>query len=246
MRFKSAIVALFLGIAGMPAAPAAEFRAVFGHWRYDLTGHVIDRDQTYDFDRDLDLRTSGRRSLLLDYDTKAGWPDFALSYSQFGAQGERSDTGTVGIGPIPIGSETRRLAADADFDDYDLTARIPWRWGGATVSLGLSVKWLRGDLVIDDSNEPAPSRQNYDEVFPELHLQLRWPLTRYLTLAGAAQGIQYQGSKATEYRAALELRLRKLLLEFGWQEKHYEITLDNYRLDARLDGALLRAGFLLN
>lgn len=243
MKSKPVIAALLLGFA--PVLQAAEFRAVAGHWRYDLTGQVTDRGQTYDFERDLGLRPSGRRSLLLDYDTKAGWPDFAVSYSQFGAQGERSETGTVGIGPIPIGSETRRLAADADFDDFDLTARLPLRLGSASLSLGLTVKRLRGELVIDDSEEPAPRRQNYDEIFPELHAQLRWPWSRFLTLAATLQGIEYRGSAASEYRAALELRLGRLLLEGGWQEKRYEITLDNYRLDSRLNGALLRAGFIL-
>lgn len=247
MRFKFAITALFLGgapfLGWAPALEAAEFRAALGSWRYDLSGSVTDRGETFDFKNDLGLRPSGRRSLLLGYDTAEGWPDFAASFSQIGAQGERTETRP---GLLPINPpQTRRLATDADFDDYDLTARVPWRLGGAVLSLGLTAKWLRGALVIDDSNEPAPRRQNYNEIFPQLHVQLRWPWSRFLTLAATAQGIEYRGSVANEYRAALELRLGKLLLEGGWQEKRYEITLDNYRLDARFDGALLRIGFLI-
>lgn len=229
----------------MPVLQAAEFRVGLGGWRYELSGSVTDRGETFDFDNDLGLRTSGRRSLLLEFDTKKGWPDFAASFSQIGAQGQHEETSTIGIGPIPIEMGTRTLTSDADFNDYDLTARVPLRVGRAVISFGLTAKRLRGDLVIDDSEEPAPRRQNYDEVFPALHAQLRWPLSRFLTLAGAVQGIEYNGSKASEYRAALELRLLKLLVEVGWQEKRYEITLDDYRLDARLDGALLRLGFLL-
>lgn len=229
----------------MPPLPAAEFRVALGSWRYDLSGFVTDRGETFNFENDLGLQASGRRSLQLEYGTPEGWPDFAASFTQLGAQGERTGPCTAGIAQCLIDPQPRRLATDVDFDDYDLTARIPLSVRNAAVSLGLTAKWLRGDLVIDDSDEPAPRRQNYDEVFPELHVQLRWPLSRFLTLAGAAQGISYGGSKATEYRAALELRLLKLLVEIGWQEKRYEITLDDYRLDARLDGALLRFGFLL-
>jgi hypothetical protein len=224
---------------------AAEFRVGLGGWRYDLSGFVTDRGETFDFENDLGLQASGRRSLLLEFDTKEGWPDFAASFSQIGAQGERTGPCTAGVAQCLIDPEPRRLATDTDFRDYDLAARVPLRVGGAVVSFGLAVKQLRGNLVIDDSDEPAPRRQDYDEVFPELHVQLRWPLSRFLTLAGAVQGIEYNGSKAVEYRAALELRVLKLLVEAGWQEKRYEITLDNYRLDARLDGTLLRFGFLL-
>ncbi len=230
----------------MPAPQAAEFRATLGNWRYDLSGFVTDRGESFDFENDLGLEPSGRRSLSLEYDTNEGWPDFSASFNQIGAQGERTGPCTAGIAQCLIDPQPRRLATDADFKDYDLAAHVPIRLGRAAVSLGLAARWLRGDLVIEDSDEPAPRRQNYDELFPELHVQLRWPLSRFLTLAGAAQGIEYRGSKATEYRAALELRLLKLLIEAGWQEKRYEITLDDYRLDARLGGALLRFGLLLD
>lgn len=244
MRSRLAIALVLLSLSAATPLQAGEFRAALGSWRYDLSGDVTDRGETFDFEKDLGLGASGRRSLLLEYDTPARWPDLAASFSQLGARGERTETRPA---PLPIGPpQTRRLATDVDFDDYDLTVRVPLRVAAAVVSLGLSAKRLRGEVVIDDSDEPAPRHQTYDEVFPQLHAQLRWPLSRFLTLAVAAQGIEYQGSKAAEYRVAAEIRLwKRAQIEFGWQEKRYEITLDDYRLDARLDGALLRLGVLL-
>lgn len=245
LRILSVIAVL---CSALPSAASAEFRVGLGGWRYDLSGFVVDQGKTYDFERDLGLEASGRRSLSLELDTKAGWPDFAAGFTQLGAHGVHEETMAGGlIGPIPLPGTTRTVVSDSDFDDLDLTARVPLRWGAATVSLGLTVKRLRGQIVIDDSEEPAPRRQDYDETFPQLHAQLRWPITSFLALTGGAQGIAYEGSRATELRATAELRLlKRLLVEAGWQQKRYQISVDDYRLDAKLDGVLLRFGFLLN
>jgi hypothetical protein len=219
-----------------------ELRALFGGWHPELAGSVTDRGETFDFQDDLGLDASGRRSVLLELDTGRGrWPDWSASYSPLAAAGAREHETAL----IVVPGETRRLAATADFDDYDLTARYPLRWRAFQLSLGLSVKRLRGVIVIEDSEEPAPRRERYDEIFPQLHAGLRWRLGSLMHLVGQAQGVEYDGSRAVEYRAAAELRvLEPLLLELGWQEKRYKIGLSDYALDAKLDGFLLRVGLL--
>jgi outer membrane protein len=228
------------------SAATAEFRAGIGAWRYDLTGTVTDRGQTYDFERDLEIQASGRRSVLIEWDTGPGlWPDLAVSLSALGAAGRHEETFTLfDLLGNPVGSQTESVSAAADFDDYDLTARYPFDWGALRFAVGLTAKRLRGTVLIDDSSNPPPSQQNYDETIPEVHAQVRVPLGKAFVLGASAQGIEAGGSSALEWRAALELRLlAPLLVEVGWQEKRYNIQLDSYALDARLGGALLRAGF---
>lgn len=244
---------LILCLAALPvlgcctaAFAAPEFRAGYGSWRYDLSGTVTDRGRTYDLREDLELESSGRRSVLVEWDTGAGWwPDLALSFSQLGAAGRHEETFTLfDLLGNPIGTQTESITASADFDDYDLTLRYPFGLGPVQCAAGITVKNLRGEVLIDDSTNPPPSRQEYDETVPEVHVQLRWPLGQHLVLAAAGQGIEYDGSSAAEWRATAEVRLGPLLLEGGWQSKRYDINLDGYALDARLDGALARVGFV--
>lgn len=241
-RFSTAASAAFLlSAAFAPAADATEFRGTLGGWGYHLSGDLDDRGQHYDFGDDLGLQGRRRRSLQLDFDTPKGWwPDFAASYSQLGARGSTSRT--VTIGPI---TSTRTIFTDADFDGYDLVARYPWRWHSLRLAGGLAVQQLKGDVMIVDSNDSAPRIEHYDEVFPELHVQARWSLGSALALVGTLQGVEYDGSRAVEWRAAAEFRfMQPLLIEFGWQQKRYRIDLTDYELDARLRGTLLRVGFL--
>ena len=246
---------LILCLAALPALgcctaafAAPEFRAGYGSWRYDLSGTVTDRDRTYDLRQDLEMEpSSGRHSVLIEWDTGPGWwPDLALAYVKLGAAGHHEETFTLFdfLGQ-PIGTQTESITASADFDDYDLTLRYPFGLGPLQCAAGVTVKKLRGDVLIDDTSNPPPSRQSYDETVPELHAQLRWPLARWLALTAAGQGIKYDGNSASEWRATAELRLGPVLLEGGWQAKRYDIQLTGYALDAQLDGALARIGFVL-
>lgn len=223
------------------AAPTqgAELRATFGSWGYHFEGDVIDQGTRYDLKDDLELEPHRRRSAAFEYDTPAGaWPDLALSYSQMGARGHHEEQVTL---PLP---GTRTIDTDADFDSYELVARYPFRFGPARLSAGVAVQQLRGELLIDDSGQASASRQDYDETFPLLHAQLRLRLPG-LALVTTAQGVEYDGSRALEWRALLEARfLEPLQVEVGWQEKRYEIELTDYALDTRVSGLLVRVGLV--
>jgi outer membrane protein len=243
------LIPCFAALAALAAsapAAAAEFRAGYGGWRYDITGTVTDRDRVYDLQQDLALETAGRRSILVEWDTPSGWwPDLAVSFSDLGASGEAAyQTLTFDLLGNPIGTEDQTIHATASFDDYDVTLRYPFAVGAATYTAGVTVKKLRGTVVIDDSGNPPPSRQAYDETVPQVHAGLRWALGKRFAVLATAQGIQAGGNSALEWRAGAEVRLGPLLVEAGWQEKRYDIALDDYALDARLGGALARIGFV--
>ena len=228
-----------------PGVAAPEFRATYGSWRYDLSGTVTDRSRTYDLQNDLALESSGRRSVLIEWDTGPGWwPDWSASFSQLGASGYREyQSFGLDIFGNPF-AQDQTITASADFDDFDLTARYPFRLGALDLAAGVSAKKLRGEVLIDDTGNPPASRQSYDETVPEIFASLRLPLGKALALAGSAQGIEAGGNSALEWRAGAELRLAAVLLEAGWQEKRYDLKLDDYALDARLDGAFARIGLV--
>lgn len=236
-----------LALCGACAAWGAELRAGAGGWHYDLAGKVNDNGNVYDFDQDLALHPEGRRSIMLEWDTPSGWyPDLAASYSRIGASGSHEQTVPVFVGGIQVGTVTRTINASADFDDYDLALRYPWRWGSLRLTGGAVAKRLKGRVDIADSQQSQAIHETYDETVPELQLGLRWPLGRWFTLAATGQGLEYRGSRAYEWRGVLELRgLGPLFADAGWQLKRYDIDVDGYALDAKLNGALFRLGLLL-
>ena len=239
------LAALAALACGPLAHAGAEFRAGYGSWRYDISGTVTDRNRTYDLQQDLELEPAGRRSIEVEWDTPSGWwPDLAVSFSQVGGTGE-ADYQSISLDLLgnPI-FQDETIVASADFDDVDVTARYPFGLGALQAAAGITVKRLRGTVVIDDSGNPPPSRQQYDETVPQLHGQLRWPIARWLALGTTVQGISYDGNRALEWQAGAELSLGVFRLEAGWQEKRYEVKLTDYALDARLDGALARVGFV--
>lgn len=236
-RIGATVAATLLGTVLGTEAHATELRVALGSWGYHFDGTVEDRGQRYDLRDDLALEPDGRRSLRIEWDTPRGaWPDFALGYARIEGSGARSETGLFG---------TRTIAADADFDHVDFVARYGTRRGPLRVAAGLALQQLRGELLIDDSADPAPRRERYDELIPQLHAQLRWRLGSGLTLVAVGQGIEYDGDRALDLRASAELRfMAPLLMEVGWQEQRYEIDLADYALDARVSGALFRIGLL--
>lgn len=246
-RSVGSALALAVAMGTSIAAEASELRLDYGGWHYDVTGKVDDNGNVYDFRDDLDLHPEGRRSALIEWDTPRGWyPDLAASYSQIGASGSHQQTVPVFVGGVQVGTVTRTVISSAAFDDYDLALRYPWRWGFLRFTGGAVAKRLKGRVDIADTQQTQAIHETYDEVVPELQLGARWRLGKWLTLVGTGQGLEYQGNRAYEWRAAAEVRLLEpLLLELGYQQKRYDIDVDGYALNAKLGGSLLRIGFVL-
>lgn len=226
-------------LAAATAADATELRATLGGWSYDLEGTVDDRGVRYDFDDDLELRARRGHSVAVELDTPRGaWPDFAASYTPIAARGDHSEE--VGL-PFPT---TRTITTDADFDVWEAVARYPLNRGPLRLSAGVAVQQLKGELVIDDSEEGL-RHERYDETFPLLHAQLRMA-GKAFGLKAVGQGVSYQGSSALQLRALLEVRfMQPLLIEAGWQQSRYEIELSDYALDTRVSGAVVRVGLII-
>jgi hypothetical protein len=225
-----------------PALAHAQVRIEAGSWKYDLTGTVVDNGKTYEFDRDLDLQASGRGSLAIAWDTAPGpWPDWTASYTRFGAHGHHEETAVILLPPF---MQNVIIDATANLRDVDIGATWPIHLGAGALSAGFALKRLSGDLTIDDSSNPPPSRETYGQTFPELKLGLRVPLGAAFAIDAATQGVSYGGNRATEWRVGAELKLfQHFLLSAGYQARTYKVDLNSYKLDAHLKGALLSAGW---
>ena len=248
MTTRRKICAALAALCASGAATATEVRGAYGDWNFAIAGTTTGNGTTYDFERDLDARRAGKRSLQLAWDTGPGWwkPDLALGDSRLGANGTHTETTvTVLPPPLPPSTTTTTFSVTSNFRDQDLVARYPLNSGAVKLSAGLAIKHLKGTVVITDSRQSQPSRGDYDETFPELHLQLRWPALHWLALETMAQGVHYKDSTAFEWRASAELRaLDPLLLEMSWQQKRYDIQVNSDAVNASLNGVLLRAGLL--
>jgi hypothetical protein len=239
--------ALTLVAASLPmVAAAGELRVVAGQWNHEVSGSVTDQGERLNFQDDLGLKTQRHGSTQFEYRGAGGlWPDWALAFTQVGARGRYEETHTLFVGPIPVGSETVRRDTDGRFDDLELVLRYPLGGRNSALSAGLTLKHLKGEILIfEDDREDR--REQYDEIFPLLHLQARRPFLRpWLALSGSLQGLRYQDNAAREWRVAAEAQLfSRLLLELGWQEKRYRIDAGSYALDARFAGPLIRGGWM--
>lgn len=247
MTLKKTLIAALCVLGSTAPASAHEFRAAYGDWAFDVSGTATNRNRAYDFERDLAAHRAGGLSLQVAWDTGPGWwkPDLSFSHSRIGVEGSHSETGPTGsLPPLPQ-TGTVNLAVDSDFTDQELVLRYPLNSGPVKVSPGLAAKRLKGTVRITDSRQGQASRGDYDEVFPEAHLGVRWTIAHWLVMEAVAQGIQYNDATASDFRAAIELHpIGPILIEAGWQQKHYDFSANGDALDVTLQGALVRAGFL--
>lgn len=236
---------LFGTLIAWPAA-AGELRAGLGGWHYGMEGTVVQAGDALDFEDDLALRGEGRRQFVLAYDAaRRWWPAITLNYGQIGAHGRHEQTSTTNFGPIGL-TGSSILETEGDFDDTDLVLAYGGTRWGFEGSLGLAVKWLKGDIDITDTSDGERVRQPYDVVFPELHAQARRRFGGWSGVAVTLQAVEYSGDRAVEWRVAYELDLfRPLWAELAWQRKRYEIGVGDYALDADLDGLLVRMGIAI-
>lgn len=223
------------------AVSAAELRAAFGGWDYDLQGHYNDSNRDRDFQRDLAVRPRDRASVSLDYQWRAGRPDLSFAYTQIGARGRSAENVPVGIGPIPIGTAGTTVDSLSDFTDIEIAARWPLSRGDWRLSPGVVLKRLAGELRITE-NDVDVSRQDIEVWFPQPLLRLDGRLASWLRFNASVQGIAYDGDRAQEWQSSAEITVGALLVQGGWQEKRYRIRDDDSDLDAHLRGPVFRLG----
>jgi len=123
--------------------------------------------------------------------------------------------------------------------------RWPVRLGRFTLSPGLALQGLNGEVTVDDRGNNTLSRQKVDVVFPQIHGELRWQPYPRFGLSAVVQAISSGDQSAAEYRVVAGWQvLGPLLLQLGWQGKRYDLQQTNSEIHARLNGALFQAGLI--
>ncbi len=223
-------------------ATAGPLRFGAGLWDYEVTGNDVDNGVRRDFQSDLAVQPTAKMRLALEFDWRDAWfPDLAATYSEFGGEGNvagETGDGLLGLGGGSAGVETR-----AELRNMDITLRWPLAIGAVTFSPGLSLQKLDGEVTIEDPANNSHTRQELDEIFPQLHGELRWEPTDWASLSGVVQAIASGDQAANEYRIMAGVNLFSALrIEAGWQQKRYDLKQDDFELHARLRGLLFQAG----
>lgn len=228
------------------SAQADDFSISAANWNFAVQGSVRDGDSSLDFDKDLAVRPREKIIYSATWNTGPGlWPDLAAGYAPIRAGGEQVVTNDTGLLGIPIGGSTATIAADADLDDLELSLRYPLTVGSAALSLGITLRQLRGDILVKEESDAEARREAIDKIFPMAHLQFRWPLANWLSLEAAGNYVADQGDRAEDYRVQATALLGPLSLSGGWQYKSFRINSNSYLLDADLSGAFAGLGFVI-
>lgn len=241
-------LAVILGLMCASAASAQSFRLSAGGWNYRVAGEVTRSGQTQDLDGDLDVQ--GRRRGFLAAELRPGdaspaWlPELVLRRTRIDAAGQRTVSGSVSVGPVPIGEDSGTAFVDADLEDRELTLRYPYRIRSLEAVAGISVKQLRGPVTVRNDQDSQASTEQLDELYPQLYAGLRWQALPRLRLGLEGGWISAEGNRADEVRVEVAAPLLAGLgLVAGWQQKRYDLQSGDSQYDARLSG--LFVGLLL-
>lgn len=231
-------------IASAPVFAADQIFLGYSYWDYHVRGHYDESGSNYTLGDNYTPSNSSRALYRLRWDTGHNWwiPDLAASFGRIEVNGQQAVTTNGGIGPIqfPISSTA---IADANVRDLDVTARWPWQFGWGRLSLGVTGKQLRGDIVIRDSAVAGiVSRDKINAAFPMAHAFLEVPLGSRLRIGVGGDWAALDGNQADQIMAIARLKvIGPLDLTGGWQRKHYKVRDDNYHLDTQLQGWQLGA-----
>lgn len=229
--------ALLVTALALPlAAQAEQFYAGYSYWDNRVSGTYRDNGVDYDINDGLAASTRSRALYRLRWDTPTPWlPDLAASYGRIVVAGQRTVT-SGGIGGLPIGQTTSTADVDADVSDIDATLRYGLALDWARISLGVTVKQLKGDIDVNNAGAPQ-SRRSVDQVFPMAHLFAEVPFGSRVRLGVGGDWISAKGDAADNILAMLRVKLiGPLDITGGWQRKHYKVDSNGYFLDATLQG----------
>lgn len=233
-----ALIATALTLSA-PAMATDQFFLGYSYWDYKVSGQYQESGSTYDLGKDFSASNSSRALYRLRWDTGPGWwaPDLAASFGRIEVSGQKHITTNTGIGPIPIQiNSTANVYTNVR--DFDVTARWPWQLGWGRLSLGITGKQLRGDVLVSDSAAtPTQTHESVNTLFPMAHVFLEVPIGSRLRIGVGGDWAALNGDEANNIVAIIRLKLiGPLDLTGGWQSKRYKVRDDNYRLDSKLQG----------
>lgn len=231
------LIATALTLSAPAMAMATDqFYLGYSYWNYKVSGQYEDDGSGYTLNKGFDPSNSSRSMFRLRWDTGPGWwiPDLAASFGRIDVNGQQAISTNTGIGPIPITINSTAVVT-THVRDLDVTARWPWQFGWGRLSLGVTVKQLRGDILINDS-AAGQTTESVNAVFPMAHAFLEVPIGSRLRIGVGGDWIAAEGDEADNIVAMARFKvIGPLDITGGWQSKHYKVR-DDYLLDAKMQG----------
>jgi hypothetical protein len=233
--------------ATVPAEPAEHFYLDYNVWNYKVSGRFDFGGSTYDLSNGFDTSRRSRALYRLRWDWQRPdhytWldylkPDLAASFGRIEVSGQRAITTNVIVGPLPIPVTSNAFVA-TNVRDLDATARWPLlQLGWARLSGGLTLKQLKGNVLITDSAATPPQMQQpVNALFPMVHAFFEVPLGGRLRVGIGGDWITGDGNEAHNVAAIARFKvIGPLDLIGGWQGKRYKVRTKDSLLDARLQG----------
>lgn len=229
------------GLVFTAQAIAADLSLSAGYWDYLVKGTVERNGITQDFQNDLGVQAERHELLAFALDTGEGWwrPDVSASYTPIKASGQRM---VQSGGSVLIPGSTTLVKGDADLKDIDLTLRFPAQLANVTVWGGITIKYLNGTLISQNSSDTVEDNQSINQTFPMFHLSARVAPLSWLVLTAQGNAIKYQDDSANDICAAFSFGgFGPIGLDLGWKRNNYKINQQNFKLDTTLSGLFIGA-----
>ncbi len=243
VRVVAALLSCLM-VVSAHAAPAQAY-AFMGGWAYDVTGSYTNTSRL-DLEDDLGLQSKARQNYALGYTPAAlGYvPALEFDYTRIAASGQQrfATLPVAGLDPLTGGVIASETVVDdrTSVNDFELTARWPWRQGAFTLLGGLTLTVLDGNVQVADENSGQLQNQKVSEVFPLLSLGVEWQASENLSLQLSGDYIRYDGNRADELEARVLWQvLGPVGLQVGYRQRRYKIDEPMNALDARVAGARL-------
>ncbi len=246
-QFRAIMVRALLTLGACSAAgtAAAEVTLQVRYWDYRLEGSTTDRERL-DFQRDLAARTGDRVEAALWWKPSAAWaPEVGYQYGPLDVRGQQSETVRFALLGIPLFQQTREALIDADLDNQSLTLRYPVSLSSRQrLHPGLTVRDLRGVVVIRDADDVEADREAIDEWFPQLHLGWDWQPYTELRLRAVAEWIEVSGRQGDRLEVTADWQAGggPWVLSVGWAHQGYRFTAGDDRVNARFAGPFAGLG----
>lgn len=219
-------------------AAAQTLRVEVGGWDYRLSGDVTDGNPL-DFQDDLAVQSRlGDYQVIAGRFTPAWTPMLRFERSPLNASGQQLITTTFGFGPITLFANETEAQIDADLSDLSLMAAYPFAISDTVrAQAGVTLRRLEGPITVRTAEDQQSTTERIDEIFPQIHLGLRWSPAGAFAGHLAGDWIEAGGNEAWTLRLAVDWRLLDFVgLTLGWQHKHFFVRSGRYLLDADFSG----------
>ena len=240
---------------------ASALEVAYSPWYTQVKGNVSNQGREVSLRDELNLDNSASQGWLV---AEGNW--LRLTYTPIDYSENGKVSSSTNFGGSTYQSNTN-LRTEADLTD--MGARFLWQpFDETNFGIGVTVKVLDGDIQVtnlDQEEDAGPGigsipvlggllggeqpkrveKRTFSEVFPLLSVNYRMPITDFLTVGGEASYVTYDGNEVLEMGLDLEVRGEAVGLRLGWHEKRYDVTDDDFSLDARFKGIFGQLSFYL-